>query len=148
MPDDSDAFDLLPCFDFHKFARKKNTAPTIRSKQAVPRNPAAELNPFAPDKGDDLIHGFSENSVCDTASIGSIESLSVNEPDCSSTASVESASSSSENSEENIDAVAINSEQQLTDVPCATSADYRHTSKEGKSKFELLKILGQVLVWR
>lgn len=60
------------------------------------RNPAADLNPFAPNKLEDSDRYASNNSINDTVSISSNssnENLLVKEIDCSSVTSVDSAGS-------------------------------------------------------
>ncbi len=105
MPEVLDLSLFIPCFNFHKFARKKNTVSNSRVKEqnAVSKNPASELNPFAPEKIQESDRCSSDSSICESASVSSFDLLSIKEAECSSTASIESVSSVSETNEENND---------------------------------------------
>eukprot|EP00794_Sanderia_malayensis_P020004 gene20004-21965_t len=104
LPEVLDLTLFIPCFNFHKFARRKNNSalPNRMTEQTdLNRNPASELNPFAPDKEmQELDRCSSDSSLCDLANVRSFDLLSVKEPECSSTTSIESLSGASESNDD------------------------------------------------
>eukprot|EP00112_Aurelia_sp_Birch-Aquarium-sp1_P000839 Seg1080.2 transcript_id=Seg1080.2/GoldUCD/mRNA.D3Y31 product="Fasciculation and elongation protein zeta-2" protein_id=Seg1080.2/GoldUCD/D3Y31 len=98
IPKDLEVISFVHCFNFHKFTQRGKTAQNNRIKEQTlqNRNPAADLNPFAPNKLEDSDRYASNNSINDTVSISSNssnENLLVKEIDCSSVTSVDSAGS-------------------------------------------------------
>ena len=111
----------MHCFNFHKFTQRGKKAQNnrIKERSLQNRNPAADLNPFAPSKMEDSDRCASSNSINDTASISSNnsnENLLVKEIDCSSVTSADSSGSGTltvEDSDETLESSVLKKFKQM-----------------------------------